>query len=214
MAQITCPNCGKQLPEDAKNCPYCGGAIPEESIIPESIEKNSETNKDPLKTETEDVERKNPKWVTYLVLAIVVIAGIAIANGLVKQKQEEAAQAAREAEYQQRLEEERQQKKLKEERIRQIENMISGKSYSCSKGSLVSYAMRDELVYSFDRGGNGTFMLYWVSMAGYDLKNRETISWWINDDEELVVSHHGDRVIFTIGSGYIKANNGDKFYKE
>lgn len=43
MAQITCPKCGKQLPEDAKFCSYCGCSIPTESSAPEKVEENAES---------------------------------------------------------------------------------------------------------------------------------------------------------------------------
>ena len=259
MAQITCPNCGKQLPEDAKNCPYCGYAIPTEGNASEKVDNKPESKQEEvrvkeiwvcpdcgfemtdekescpncacpksffehkqvneiisLKTETDDVKGKNPKWITFLVLALVVIAGITIANGVVKQKKYEAAQeAAREAEYQRRVEEEQRQKRQKEKRINNLKNIISGNTYSISKSSLYSYSTRNEFNYSFKSNGSGTWKFYEVSAFGYDLKYSGTIRWWIDDEERLVVKdNEGNTDYFSIHSGYIEHNNGDKFYRE
>lgn len=256
MAQITCPKCGKQLPEDAKFCSYCGCTISTESSTSEKVEENTESRQEEvcmkdiwvcpdcgLEMEEEkescpycacpnsffehkQVDRKTvvladgaktekkktPKWIYFVILAIVAYGGFVVADGISQHRKEEAA---REAEYQRRVEEEQRQKKLKEERINNLKYTISGNTYSCSRASLYSYSVRNEFYYYFRSNGSGTWKFYEISAFGYDLKNSGTISWWIDDKEYLVVKdNEGNTDYFTIYSTYIQHNNGDKYLRQ
>jgi len=51
-------------------------------------------------------------------------------------------------------------------------------------------------------------------LAGFNKKGYTTISWWINDDEELVISNSDGTEYFTIRPGYIETDNGVKFFRE
>ena len=204
-----CPDCGFEMTEEEESCPNCA--------CPKSLFEHKQVNERiSLKTETDDVKAKTPKWITFLVLALVAFAGITIANGVIQDKKYEAAQeaqeAAREAEYQRRVEEEQRQKKLKEERIRDLRHIIAGNSYSRRTTAIYSDYMKDLVVFSFYGNGKGTLMIY---LAGFNSKSVTEVSWWINDDEKLAVRSSDGTDYFRIHPGYIEATlGGDKFYKE
>ena len=102
----------------------------------------------------------------------------------------------------------------KQELKEKLASCVAGKTFSCSKGSLLSPSIRNEYVYYFKDNGSGTWKFYDVSAFGSSLRYSGTIKWWIDDEERLVVkTNEGDTDYFTIGSGYID-NHGDIFRRE
>ncbi|MCD6300624.1 MAG: zinc-ribbon domain-containing protein [Staphylothermus sp.] len=63
---VTCPRCGREVPEDAKYCPYCGALI---ETPRESFEQN---------TSKEDIERIREKTAEYRLYTYISIAVAAV----------------------------------------------------------------------------------------------------------------------------------------
>lgn len=105
-----CPDCGLEMTEEKDNCPNC--ACPNSLFVHKQVE-----GKTALIIEYNNVKKKTPRWVYFVIIGLVAYGGLVVADGISRHRSEKAEEAAREAvrkaEYQKRVEEEQRQKKRK-----------------------------------------------------------------------------------------------------
>ena len=72
MALIKCPECGKEVSNNAKACPHCGAVQPEDSIVKPAESVSEVQSEDSIVKPTESIFNKVLEYVFYAVVFLVI----------------------------------------------------------------------------------------------------------------------------------------------